>query len=483
MSRPAIPLRPIRPSGPCRLHAGSARATPLRPLPPCAIPSPNGSRSTGHPRPTSRLLTASLLATVALVLLTHLPASLAAPRLRQADTPFLNARLIFPPEHWHNHGSTLIETRRGDLLVCWFHGSGERRADDVVIRGARLRRGAGTWSEPFLLADTPGYPDTNCTLFLDGQGRLWLIWPTILANLWESALLKYRISDDFERPGPPRWKQDGVLHVTPGPEFQEAVQAWLPSVERRLESDPMPDSMRREVERYLDVFRHQVEDKLYLRLGWMTRAHPYLHEGHRIILPLYHDGFSCSLMAVSDDHGATWTTTAPLLGGGNIQPHILQRRDGSLVAYMRDNGPPPKRVPQSESRDGGLTWSPVTNSDIPNPGAGTDGVVLHDGRWLFIGNDTESGRHRLVVMLSDDDGLTWSHRRALEDDPPGPLAGRYHYPSILQSRDGTLHVTYSHHLSTARTDLPLDGHGKPAHSSIKHAHFNIAWVLAGERLP
>jgi predicted neuraminidase len=401
-------------------------------------------------------------------------------RATAAEKPFFRSELIFPAEHWHNHGSAIVETPRGDLLVCWFHGSGERKADDVIIEGARLRRGSRTWSERYVLADTPDYPDTNCTLFFDGQGRLWLVWPTILANLWESALLKYRISDDFERRGAPRWKEDGVLHVTPGPAFEEAVARWVPEVERRFGSESVPPDMLEEVHRYLGVMREKSSDKLYRRLGWMTRAHAFLDAGGRLILPLYHDGFSCSLMALSDDDGATWRFTAPLLGGGNIQPAIAQRKDGTLVAFMRDNGPPPARVMWSFSTDRGETWSPVTDAPIPNPGAGVDVVSTPEGQWLFVGNDTEDGRHRLAVWLSEDEGRTWSRKRFLENDPPGPRAGRYHYPSIIRARNGRFHVTYSHHLSR-ELPLPLDAHGKPAHSSIKHAEFNLAWVLEGER--
>lgn len=109
------------------------------------------------------------------------------------DRPFLDAELVFPLEHWHNHASMVVELPRGDLFVCGFHGSGERTADDVVIRGARLRKGSPTWSAPFLLADTPGYPDTNATVFLDPKQRLWLMRPTILAN--EMAYGPHEVQD------------------------------------------------------------------------------------------------------------------------------------------------------------------------------------------------------------------------------------------------------------------------------------------------
>ena len=155
----------------------------------------------------------------------------------------MTSELIFPLEHWHNHASMVVELPGGDLFVCWFHGSGERTADDVVVRGARLRKGAKTWSEPFLLADTPGYPDTNATLFLDPKKRLWLMWPTILANEWHTALMKYKIASDYAKDGAPRWDVSEVMHVTPGDEFAATVNR---EVDRRLAAAP-PD------ERLIDV--------------------------------------------------------------------------------------------------------------------------------------------------------------------------------------------------------------------------------------
>ena len=55
------------------------------------------------------------------------------------EMPFLTSELVFPIEHWHNHASMVVEAPNGDLLVDWFHGSGERTADDVVVRGAQER--------------------------------------------------------------------------------------------------------------------------------------------------------------------------------------------------------------------------------------------------------------------------------------------------------------------------------------------------------
>ena len=183
------------------------------------------------------------------------------------DAAFITSELIFPLEHWHNHASMIVEAPNGDLLVCWFHGSGERTADDVEIRGARLRKGARTWSPPFVLADTPGYPDTNPTMFIDPKQRLWLLWPTILANEWHTALMKYRMSSAYGGDGAPRWDVSEVLHVTAGDEFKTTVDREL---ERLVGTDQLDDRRRQ----YVEKLRSDAGDKLARRLGWMTRAHP-----------------------------------------------------------------------------------------------------------------------------------------------------------------------------------------------------------------
>ncbi len=395
--------------------------------------------------------------------------------------PFHTAELLFPPEGWHNHGSCIVEAPGGDLLVCWFHGSGERTADDVKIEGAWLKRGTRQWSERITLADTPGYPDTNCAMFIDPRNRLWLLWPTILANRWESALMKYQIASDYRHPTAPRWEFQGVLHVTPGPEFETEVQRVLPAMATLVDQLPLSPQQRREADEFLAASRDHSTNTLYRRLGWMTRAHPFVLDAQRLIVPLYHDGFSFSLMAITDDWGATWHTSRPLIGAGNIQPSIAQRQDGSLYTVMRDNGPPPKRLLQAESRDRGETWSDVTDSPLPNPGSGSELLRLRNGHWVIVGNDTETGRHSLAVWLSEDEGRHWPWMRHLEFDPPGPEAGSYHYPSIIQAHDGTLHVSYSHF--SGRADLPKDAQGRRAHKSIKHAHFNEAWIKAGSAAP
>lgn len=389
-----------------------------------------------------------------------------APGLVRAAVEPIFHEDIFPAEPWHNHASCVVESPRGDLLVVWFHGTGERKADDVRVEGARLVRGARHWSDRFVMADTPGFPDCNPCLLVDPRGQLWLFHVTITANLWESAVLKYRISSDYQRPGPPKWHTSEVLHVKPGPEFDAAVGQALPvlGAEVTARSSQWSEKERSEVQEYFDAFRNHTTNTFYRRLGWMPRAHPVMLDAQRLLVPLYHDGFSCSLFAITDDGGATWHPSAPLIGGGNVQPSVVARRDGSLYTLMRDNGPPPKRALQAESHDRGETWSAITDSQLPNPGSGLEVIALRSGRWLAVGNDTEDGRHSLAVWLSDDEGRTWPWKRHLELVPRG--AASFGYPSALQTRNGQLHITYSA--------------SRGGQSTIRHARFSEAWALQPE---
>ena len=77
----------------------------------------------------------------------------------------------------------------------------------------RKAKGAKTWTPPFVLADQPDFPDTNPTLFLDRDKRVWLFWQTIVANQWETAINNYRIASAYGKAGVPHWDRADVLLV------------------------------------------------------------------------------------------------------------------------------------------------------------------------------------------------------------------------------------------------------------------------------
>jgi len=423
--------------------------------------------------------------------------------------PICKAMEILPLTRQHVHGSTVVELPNGDLLAAWFQGSGERWADDVAIMGSRLKAGAGQWNKPFVMADVPGFPDINPILFIDPQKRLWLLWYTVLANQWETSLPKYRISENYTtQDGSPEWEWQEVLHVKPGDPAERGIQPgdrFVKSIERQIKeyseyvikSTAVSENVARGiVDRWAEdllakargegmtregrlydangvATRRKMGYPYFRRVGWQTRNKATLVDHKRIIVPLYSDGFSFSLMAITDDVGKTWTFSEPLVGAGNIQASVIEKADGTLVAYMRDNGPPPQRIQISTSNDKGLTWGLVTDSDLPNPGSAVDVVRLQNGHWLLVCNDTERGRHSLAVSISTDEGETWTHKRHVERDMRDiAIATRSAYPSVIQGRNGTLHMVYSYH--------HRDRKGGP-NETIKYFRFNEAWVMAGKK--
>lgn len=345
--------------------------------------------------------------------------------------------LVFAPQAEHAHGSSLVKLPNGDFLVAWFQGSGEREADDVRIMGARLVKGKVEWSKPFVMADTPGLPDCNPVLFLNQKDQLFLVWIAVQGNRWEGSILRTCTTNNYNNAGAPIWEWQDNIFLKPGQEFEEEVEQKfkeMPKLQHGwAEYAPLYDKM------IIEASKH----KLNRSIGWMSRIKPLLLSSGRIILPLYSDGYNLSLCAISDDDGKTWLPSKPIVGRGPIQPALALKKNGDIIAYMRDSGDAPPRVHKSVSKDKGESWSYSVKTDIPNT-ASVELLVLHDGRWAFLGNDIEDGRYRVVLMLSDNEGENWKWKEYLESTKKEDGMS-FSYPSLLQSNDGMLHISYSMH--------------------------------------
>ena len=224
----------------------------------------------------------------------------------------------------------MVELQDGSLLAAWYAGSGERKADDVVIEGAWLAKGKTAWSPKFLMADTPGYPDCNPALFAAPDGRSGSSGrpSSTIAGKAPSSNTPAATS---RRASQRAWKWSRPASCTSRP------RTFAAEMDRAIAA--LSDEEQDKYSRILDELKKLAGDELYQRLGWMPRVHPLVLPSGRWILPLYSDTFSASIMAISDDRGETWTASRPLIGFGNIQPSLVRKNDGELVAFMRDNGP------------------------------------------------------------------------------------------------------------------------------------------------
>ena len=370
----------------------------------------------------------------------------------------LKGEFIFKPDkikHGHTHASCIVECPNGDLLACWYQGETDR-SDDVHIQAARLKKGKSSWSDDFLLADTPTLSDNNPCLLIDKQKRLWLFYYTLLGSpeqAWDTAFLRYKISTHYQDDSKPIvWDIERDLPVKPV-ELDETIE--------KLRRDARLNSNREMLKIYIyRQARLKLKSQLARKLGWTIRVHPTILSSGAILLPMASETFGIAAMAITSDGGKTWKFSRPPYGYGVEQPSVFERRDGTLVAYMRDFSLA-HRIRMSESYDQGLTWTPVVNTEFPNPSSGVEVVRLASGNIVLVYNDCiDDPRNSLAVSMSDDEGKSWKWTRHIERTKG---EGRYDYPSIIQTRDGMLHVTYSYNVQT-----------------IKHVVFDEEWIKQGD---
>lgn len=391
-------------------------------------------------------------------------------------TPVFQQEMIFPVEKFHNHSSSLVETPSGDLLAAWFHGQGEKGDDTLVIQGARKRKGESNWSAPFTLADAPGLPDQNPVIYIDPDGKLYLWWISALANTRETYFLQYRTSRDYEGDGAPKWDWNGFITEEPK-NLAQVMDTMVAGVDQKFGAsfDSAPKYRERLVhgarmarfdETYIKDWKEPVMGRLSGMLSWMPRCQPIMLSEKRMAIGLYSDVYMTSLTCFTEDGGTTWDYGEPMQDYGLIQPALVQKKDGTLVAYGRDKGPA-KKIRVAESTDGGQHWSKFYDLPVDNPDSSVSVAKLKNGHWVLICNDLpgDNGRHgrsRLVALLSDDEGATWKWRRVIEDSTnPPEFHPHASYPSAMQTSDGLIHVVYTY---------------TPGDETIKHISFSEEWI-------
>lgn len=305
------------------------------------------------------------------------------------------------------HCSTLAEAPNGDLLCLWYGGSYES-AEDQALYLARLPKGERRWEKPEAMLVNPEQPPGNAVIFRTPDNKVGVVWgrmeksrPMRRGTGWGDCRLFYRTSSDNGH----TWSEDAEI----------------------------PESY-----------------------GSLPRNVPIILKDGRLALPLSGEiveDRGSYLLYLGED-GKTWTRGG-LVDGGS-QPTVIQREDGALLGLMRMH----PRIPMMVSNDAGATWSKPVATALKNPGSGIAMTKLKSGRIVLIFNDTDqSDRYPLSIIQSTDDGETWEEQRTLEAD-----WGEFSYPSIIQSDDGMIHVSYTYR-----------------RYHIKHVAFDEGWLIHEER--
>ncbi len=321
------------------------------------------------------------------------------------DQAYLHGELLYPLDNRPTpqvHASTIVETPSG-LVSAFFSGTHEKH-DDVGIRVSRLVDGEWTWPEEVangVESASKRYPCWNPVLFLPENGPL---------------MLFYKVG-----PTPQTWW--GMLITS-----EDNGKTWSDPV--KLGTDP----------------------KIGHLLGPVKNKPIQLDDG-TIISPssIEYNGEDNELywrvhFEISRDRGKTWEVVGPINDGiefDAIQPSILTYEGNRMQILCRTRQ---DVLAQSWSEDGGMTWSKMTATSLPNPNSGTDAVTLKDGRQLLIYNHSTKkgpepkGRNILNLAISKN-GKKWHPVMTLENEP---IEAGYAYPAIIQSNDGLVHITYTY---------------------------------------
>lgn len=281
------------------------------------------------------------------------------------------------------HASTLLETEHG-ILAAWFGGTYERHPD-VSIYTSKLTN--GNWSTPELVADG-----------IENEVFRNPTWNPVLHRLQNGEIaLFYK-----EGPNPREWWGLYKTSTDEGKTWSKEIQL-TPG--------------------FLGPVKNKAVD---LPSGKIL--HPSSFEVNNIWT---------SHLEISDANLQNWTKTEVKGPFGAIQPTVLFHPEGKLQILTRTRE---GVIATAWSSDQGATWSELSSTGLVHNNSGIDAVTLANGYHLLVCNPIPKGRNKLS-LLGSSDGVTWEEILVLENEE----SGEFSYPAIIQAKDGTVHISYTHH--------------------------------------
>lgn len=336
----------------------------------------------------------------------------------------LETKVITPAEEPYGGWPTVARRANGELWVVWSGGRDTHVCPMGQVRAMTSRDDGVSWTYPRVILDSP-LDDRDSGVLETAKGTLIITTFTSLA--YEAHLDKARMMSEQTSKG---WSMQAM---TP-----ERIARWK-AARDRLSPEERKAELGEWVLRSTDGGRNwspriasvvnSPHGPIQLRDGRL------LYVGKQLWTPEGRMG-----AAESTDDGLTWRWLAdiPARPGDEVKKgyhelHAVETDDGRLVAHIRNhNKADAGETLQSESADGGRTWS------VPHAigvwGLPSHLLKLRDGRLLMT-----YGHRRAPlgnqVRVSADHGRTWSAPAVISGDGASPDLG---YPSTLELADGTL---------------------------------------------
>lgn len=348
------------------------------------------------------------------------------------------------------HAANLLGLPGGDLGCAWFGGTQEGRSD-IDVWYSRL--GPGGWAEPVRVSDDPHRSEQNPVLFAPADDELWLLYTAQHAGDQDGAEVRVRISPDGGR----TWSSDG--------------RTLIPAQDDGGVFVRQPVVVLDDGRWLLPVFRCV-----------RPTSGPWVGDA------------DYSSVCVSSDRGRTWEHHPVPGSTGCVHMNVLRLPDATFLALFRRRQA--DRIHYSRSADG-VNWHPPEPTELPNNNSSIQAAVLRDGRVVLAynaasaadatqrrtslydeieGNDPGAAagpafwgapRAPMSLAVSSDGGASWPVRHDVErgdgycltNNSVDGLNRELSYPSIVRTRDGAVHLAYTHHRKT-----------------IKHVRVDESWL-------
>lgn len=342
----------------------------------------------------------------------------------------LDARVISSDGQYYHGWPTLVRRANGQLVVVCSGGREGHICPFGRVDMFVSNDNGATWSWPRTLLDSDT-DDRDAGILETVRGTLLVTTFTSLA--YEPALAR------METANPEKFRRWSAAHTRLNADQRRAeLGQWM------IRST---DGGRTWSPRYASIV-NSPHGPIQLRDGRLLYSGKELWTGaHRIGV------------CISEDDGSTWRWLAeiPARAGDNASEyhelHAVETTSGRIVVHIRnENKTNDNETLQSESADGGKTWSIAHRLHGVD---GTDGVWgtpshllrLRDGRLLmsYGYRRTPFGNQ---VRLSADEGATWSAPMTVSADGAGGDLG---YPSTVELADGTLLTVWYERMKDAPT--------------------------------
>jgi hypothetical protein len=339
------------------------------------------------------------------------------PRGAHASAPIATIKdlKVISSDFEYYHGwPTVARRANGELWVTWSGGREAHVCPFGQVQAMTSRDNGETWSWPRVLLDS-AIDDRDSGVLETARG-------TLIATTFTSLAYEPLLQKQIENPTWPaatlaRWK---AAHARLNDKERHAeLGEWL----IRSTDGGLTWSTR------LPTIVNSPHGPIQLKDGRL------LYLGKELWNSTKRIGACESL-----DDGQTWRWLAeiPTRSGDKVtdgyhELHAVEADDGTLITHIRNhNKANAGETLQSESTDGGKTWS--TPHPIGVWGLPSHLLKLHDGRLLMT-----HGHRRAPfgnqARLSSDHGKTWSEAMIISGDGKGGDLG---YPSTVELADHSL---------------------------------------------